>query len=1405
MILPRRIAMFMRLIIVWLLILSNILCSGSSAADTPQKIICSGKAVDDANKPVAGAKVTLYQLMPDVGGQELKKATTEEQITKEDGSFSFSAETPADKQYLIAMLIARKDGLAIGWDNWVMLKDKTTMLPMSKPYTLHGIVVDDAKKPVGGAEVRISMLLLGDPKGRPEQFRYLVSIEPLDLLITTTDSKGIFVFNNIPAEAKAEFAVKKAGMATISTFKPPQSINSASDYNPGQYTVQSEDIRIVQPVEARIEGKVIEKGTGKAIGGVRLVCTGQNLGGTFGVKPVVSKDDGTFSFDGLEAKTYTIRDVPSREKPAQWIIKPETVTTTAGQTSSSIILEASKGGMLEVTIRDNEKNPVAGASIYVRTNNNDKQGGSGVSNSAGIATIRLEPGEYALQGAYKEGYSSVREQRTVTIEDGKTAKLEFELKGVPKITGVVRDPNGRPVAGVSIIICPMGQKQTNSDREGKFEISWKPEQWGSSQKPQPVLVARHAGQNLAAVVDVDEDTKIFDVNMSPGIVFTGKVVDPNRKPIAGARIGVSLRVSNYGPSFGNDVVVTDQEGRYEYKAIPEGQKYGVSARADGYGESYAETNADDAVENHLEITALTLKEAALSISGIVVDVNDKPMANTEVYVSGQGQQSRQGKTDAQGKFTIDKLCEGQVYVNANVRSIGMGSMSMYGNVNAKAGDNDVKVVVGSPQRAEEMAYMENQPSGTLEVVITDDANEAVAGAQVSVRKKDGNRGQSGVSNADGIASLKLLPGEYEIQRVYKEGYSFEKTQQALTIEVGKTARVEIKLKAVPRITGIVRDPNGQPVARAAMKVFPPRGQNVKDSDKEGKFEILRNPEQWGNQGPQPVLVVRHIKRNLAAAVDIEEDTKTFDVNLTPGIVFTGIVIDSNDELIADAKINVTLTISGHGMTIGTADVTTDQEGQYEYKAIPAGRQYTVSARADGYGQSYTNVDADDAVENHLDIKPLMLKVADMNIAGIVVDVNDKPMANAEVYLSGQGQQHRQGKTDAQGKFTIDKLCEGQVQVNANISNGQTYLHGDVSAAVGDTDVTVVVAPPNAERRPLNKIDSEQFEQTKKTLATLAQCANKEELEAAIDKAKATVDRFGGGHVIVGRVVLDGQGDVRHVAAQMEILTDGYFAGETKDLIGPVGFRMHQYAPYDLKLRGMEGSLVDVGTIHMAPLKEDQLVALKGKVALEKNGDSSQAVLYLSVRNGPINTPHNGTSGRRYWPDPIKIQAIENGLIEASGFSPISYYCRVEAPGYLTKVVPIEFNAGQTSDLGTITLEIPRQILLSYIVSAEPPFDLSNLRTEAIPAGTRWKALANKECYGWDLEFAQDKGSIIMKYSYAPCFLRDLGNGEIADYVNVDKTKIGQQQPQNLKAKNEHVYLLHQEHWKRWVLFKVVIE
>ena len=235
----------------------------------------------------------------------------------------------------------------------------------------------------------------------------------------------------------------------------------------------------------------------------------------------------------------------------------------------------------------------------------------------------------------------------------------------------------------------------------------------------------------------------------------------------------------------------------------------------------------------------------------------------------------------------------------------------------------------------------------------------------------------------------------------------------------------------------------------------------------------------------------------------------------------------------------------------------------------------------------------------------------------------------------------------------------------------------------------------------------------------------------------------------------------------------------------------------------ERDLYDVGTIHMTPLNRGKLADLETQVVLEEGGDLSQASILLSVRNGPVNTPSNGTEPRRYWPEPIKIPVQDNGLARASGFSPINYWCRIKAPDYLEKSFTIDFKEGQTLDLGTITLEKARQIELAYIVSKEPLFDPNDLKTVRIPAGTKWKAV--DDIYGWDLEFKQDRGSVLMKYSYAPCYLWDLGDGEIEQYVNMDERELGPKLKRDHRVSNENVYLLHQKHWKRWVLFKIFVE
>ena len=107
--------------------------------------------------------------------------------------------------------------------------------------------------------------------------------------------------------------------------------------------------------------------------------------------------------------------------------------------------------------------------------------------------------------------------------------------------------------------------------------------------------------------------------------------------------------------------------------------------------------------------------------------------------------------------------------------------------------------------------------------------------------------------------------------------------------------------------------------------------------------------------------------------------------------------------------------------------------------------------------------ADDAVDNRLDVGELALAPANLSVSGVVVDANDKGVADARVYAYGEGQPDRHNiQTDAEGKFTIEKVCAGRIRINANVS-GKRRLYGDVETEGGATDVKLVVSEMGSTR------------------------------------------------------------------------------------------------------------------------------------------------------------------------------------------------------------------------------------------------------------------------------------------------------------------------------------------------------
>jgi len=274
----------------------------------------------------------------------------------------------------------------------------------------------------------------------------------------------------------------------------------------------------------------------------------------------------------------------------------------------------------------------------------------------------------------------VRERR-------ETGSTKTEIDAALKVTGIVRDNKGEPVPDAVVTIPRIFRfKESKTDKDGKFSINVKLEKY--QEKRILYLVIRHSQRNLTAVLKLEGDMENLEIELSPGITFSGKVFDPDRNGIQNAKIEWIIWTSETGNSI-KEPLETDKQGSFHINALPPDFKYTIFAEADGYGRDYVDIQTSQTPGDSYELDPIVLKIANLSVSGIVVDINDKPVANADIYFEGPGQRMINTKTDAKGKFTVEKACEGTVRIEADV----FGKIQLSGNIRTEAGSTNVKIVI----------------------------------------------------------------------------------------------------------------------------------------------------------------------------------------------------------------------------------------------------------------------------------------------------------------------------------------------------------------------------------------------------------------------------------------------------------------------------------------------------------------------------------------------------------------------------------------------------------------------------------------------------------------------------------------------------------------------------------------
>jgi formylglycine-generating enzyme required for sulfatase activity len=253
------------------------------------------------------------------------------------------------------------------------------------------------------------------------------------------------------------------------------------------------------------------------------------------------------------------------------------------------------------------------------------------------------------------------------------------------IAGVVRDESGQQIDSASIWIIPKLGWVLRNYEEGTFEMAWLP-----SKPNTPMygyhLVAYNKKRNLAIGVEIDREANTLDIQLKPGVILAGKVVDDDGKGIEKGDIFIYLQTSNWRPSSYMYTMMTDDEGRFEIRALPPGYDYVLSFHSSEYRTVKAEIHSDDVRDNRRDGILIVLQRGEFSISGVVVDTDGKPVPKMRVYCSAKGQPPVISHTDANGKFTLKGVFKGRVKVIAD-------GPKLCGYVDTEAGATNVRVVL----------------------------------------------------------------------------------------------------------------------------------------------------------------------------------------------------------------------------------------------------------------------------------------------------------------------------------------------------------------------------------------------------------------------------------------------------------------------------------------------------------------------------------------------------------------------------------------------------------------------------------------------------------------------------------------------------------------------------------------
>lgn len=786
------------------------------------------------------------------------------------------------------------------------------------------------------------------------------------------------------------------------------------------------------------------------------------------------------------------------------------------------------------------RSPLAGQTVKL-FNRRGKEVADLPSDAAGVVMFAAVPPSrgYSIE-IVGEGFSPVTLQGIAVFPQATKDLGDIVLGKDVVIRGRVIDSQGRPVPGTAVSVntivrglaskgmlvymaeqaaaIPPPLRAATSDEAGYFTVSALDDGIYS-------LLARHAGyateQQNDVIVAKDRGADMLTIVLGDGATATGRVLDPDNKPIVGAQVIAVAggRGMSMARSMQREMAITDERGMYTIDTLARGSSYRFGVVAKGYPPTYevSETRIEQDVQRDF-----TLVKGG-NLTGVVTDeTTGKPIegARVAVYVGemGWGGRAEPGAkasadvrlTDKAGRFTFEAITPGPVS-SAVVQKPGYVSASFSrwpppGNQwPAVEADGTTEVTCQLKRGGVIRGMVKTQDGGT-----------PVAGAEVTLMGQGwAAMGSmwvgtpSATSGDDGSYELVgVNPGKYTLLAM-ADGFSPPGGEQGVEVEIGEgggEVTRDFELIRAGIVTGIVTDPDGEPIAGANIRIRqgPTEGggrgsrwgrnmarqvltSGATPADRTGEDGTFRltgvgTDTMWVVYAESDEYISGESKPFKLAAGDVKE----IEIEMMAGGSLRGVVVDDQGQRLAGARVQVgrlpddllgKKRLNGWEArrALGAEVYRTDEEGRFFAPNLKPGRQL-VRASKDGFVTHFKrNITINDgqAYENYT----IPLSRGEV-LEGTVVGADGRPIRRAAVSVTtdpnpGSDDEEQDGsgeasedveptmwaRTDDKGYYKIENIKPGTYNVVVWFASGHKGWMRDNSEAAMHRDVVIPGAPP----------------------------------------------------------------------------------------------------------------------------------------------------------------------------------------------------------------------------------------------------------------------------------------------------------------------------------------------------------